>query len=161
MAIGFAKDANLFESQDGQSATGIMNNLAGAGISDDIALFANNLRTVTEINYGSGEGNGNYTASAQAYYSPDEQYYTTGTPDSSLTYIVIPPATSGYVPFTNDSVIYTLNSIGEKVYHIVGDSNNTERFRLYEYDNVSKVKGALRNWSFFYNLEVKKFFRLD
>lgn len=157
MALGFAQDNNLLESQDPSSAAGILNNLGGVGIADDIKLFAGNLSFEHELNYGTD----NYTASANAFPGPDEVFYTTGVPDSTLTYVVIPTTTLGRVPYANDTVLYTLSDTGTKVYHITGDSNGIDRFRLYEYNNSTKVKGAVRNWSFFYNLQTKKFFRPD
>lgn len=155
MALGFAQDNNLLESQDPNSAAGILNNLGGVGISDDVRLFAGNLSYEHEFDYGAN----NLTASANAFAEPDEVFYTAGVPDSALTYIVIPTATLGTVPYSNDTILYTRTASNQKVYHIVGDSNGVDRFRLYEYSGGTK--GPVRNWSFFYNLETKKFFRPD
>ena len=153
MALGFAQDNNLLESQDPSSAAGILNNLGGVGIADDIRLFAGNLSYEHEFDYGADQ----FTASALAFDQPGEVFYTTGVPDSTFTYIVIPKTALGRVPYSNDTIIYTYNSSNQKVYHIVGDSNGVDRFRLYEYSNGAK--GGVRDWSFFYNLEIKKFFR--
>lgn len=155
MALGFAQDNNLLESQDPSSAAGILNNLGGVGISDDVRLFAGNLSYEHEFDYDTT----NLTASANAFAEPDEVFYTAGVPDSALTYIVIPTATLGTVPYSNDTILYTRTASNQKVYHIVGDSNGVDRFRLYEYSGGAK--GPVRNWSFFYNLETKKFFRAD
>ena len=156
MAIGFAKTSNLFESQSAGSATSIFNNLAGEGISSDIALFAENLTTVTEVNYETAQ----YKASAEAFLAPDEVYYSSGDA-SGFTYIVIPADQFAHVPFTDNTVIFTLANNGDKVYHVVGDSNGIDRFRLYAWDNTTKTKGALRTWNDFYQLATKKFYRPD
>jgi hypothetical protein len=153
MALGFARDNNLLESQDPASAAGILNNLGGVGIADDIRLFAGNLSFEDEFDYGADA----YTASANEFAENDEVFYTTGIPDSTFTYVVIPKTALGRVPYSNDTILYTLNSSSQRVYHIVGDSNGVDRFRLYEYSGGTK--GPVRNWSSFYDLEVKKFFR--
>jgi len=75
MAQGFVKALNLFESQDGDSAKGVLNNLAGAGIATDIALFANNLRTFNFVNYT------NFVASANAYPVNNEEFYDNVNPE--------------------------------------------------------------------------------
>ena len=153
MALGFARDNNLLESQDPSSAAGILNNLGGVGIADDIKLFAGNLSFEHEFDYGAD----GYTASANQFPENDEVFYTTGVPDSTFTYIVIPTTALGRVPYSNDTILYTFNSTNQKVYHIVGDSNGVDRFRLYQYSGGTK--GPVRDWSFFYDLETKKFFR--
>ena len=155
MALGFAQDNNLSESIDSASAAGILNNLGGVGIADDIRLFAGNLSTVHELDYGVD----GYTASSLGYKSPEEQLYSTGVPSAQLTYVVIPIEVLGRKPYSNGTVIYTLDANNAPVYHITDDSNGIDRFRIYAYDKQTKTKGALRNWSFFYDLGVKKFFR--
>ena len=48
MATGFARPANLVESEDVASGRGMLNSLAGEGIASDIQLFLNSrLRTET------------------------------------------------------------------------------------------------------------------
>lgn len=46
---GYVKDLNFEESKTADSDRRILDNLAGAGISSDIALFSNNLRNVSTI----------------------------------------------------------------------------------------------------------------
>jgi len=46
MAQGFVFNLNLFESNTREKDSNILDNLGGTGISDDIALFTNNLRNV-------------------------------------------------------------------------------------------------------------------
>lgn len=156
MALGFARDNNLAESIDSSSAAGILNNLGGVGIADDIRLFAGNLSTVLELNYGAD----GYTATNLPFSTPEAEIYSTGVPGSQLTYILIPIQVLGRKPYSNGTVIYTLDAAtGAQVYHIVDDSNGVDRFRLYAYNKQTKTKGALRDWSSFYSLPVKKFFR--
>lgn len=75
MAQGFVKALNLFESQDGNSARGILNNLAGAGIATDVALFANNLRTFNFLDFT------NYLASKVPYPVEGEEFYLNVNPE--------------------------------------------------------------------------------
>jgi len=152
MAIGFAKTSNLFESQDSNSATKIFNNLAGEGISSDIALFTNNLRTVTELDYT------NFKASAQSFPSPDEVFYTVGNA-AAYEFIVIPSSDFGKVPFSNNSIIYVVQNNSIKTSYIVDDSNGIDRFRLYAWNGTTK--GAVASWDDFKDLATKKFFRPD
>lgn len=152
MAIGFAKTSNLFESQDSNSATKIFNNLAGEGISSDIALFTNNLATVTELDYT------NFKASAQSFPSADEVFYTTGDA-SAFEFIVIPANDFGKVPLSNGSIIYVLQDNNVKTSYIVDDGNGSDRFKLYAWNGTTK--GAVASWSDFKDLATKKFFRPD
>ena len=157
MALGFAQDNNLRESQDSNSAAGILNNLGGTGIADDIKLFAGNLGTVHELDYGAD----NYTASKDAFPSKSETFYTTG--DASLfVYIIIPITTFGRQPYSNDTILYTLSNNNEQQYHIVKNSNGIDRFQLFPYNvGTGVVGGSPRNWGFFDDLETKKFFRTE
>ena len=160
MALGFAQDNNLRESQDPSSAAGIFNNLAGVGIADDIKLFAGNLSSTHELNYGAD----GYTAGKDPYSSPEEVLYdpsTMGVPDVTYEFVVIPVTVFGRKPYANGTVLYTLDDQNNQVYHITGDSNGVDRFKIYEYDNVAKTKGPVRNWSFFYNLTTKIFYRSE
>ena len=75
MAQGFVQSLNLFESQDGDSARGILNNLAGAGIATDVSLFANNLRTFNFVSYT------DFVASAEPYPVQGEQFYSNVNPE--------------------------------------------------------------------------------
>ncbi len=158
MALGFAQDNNLRESQDASSAAGIFNNLGGTGISDDIKLFAGNLTYFTALDYDSS----GFTASTLPYYSPEEEIYdqTSGElPSVQYTYVYIPPTTFGRKPFSNGTVLFTFDDNYNKIYHITDDSNGIDRFRIYEYQKSGGTKGALRSWQFFYNLNDKTFYR--
>jgi hypothetical protein len=154
MAIGFAKTSNLFESQDSNSATKIFNNLAGEGISSDIALFTNNLGTVTELDFT------NFKASLQSFPSSDEVFYTTGDA-TSYEYIVIPASDFGKVPLSNGSIVYVIQNppSSNRTYYIADDGNGIDRFKLYEWDGA--IKGAVASWGNFKNLQNKTFFRSD
>jgi hypothetical protein len=154
MAIGFAKTSNLFESQDSNSATKIFNNLAGEGISSDIALFTNNLGTVTELDFT------NFKASLQSFSSSDEVFYTTGDA-TSYEFIVIPASDFGKVPLSNGAIVYVVQNppVSTKTYYIADDSNGIDRFKLYEWDGTTK--GAVASWDDFKDLQTKTFFRSD
>ena len=138
-ALGFAQTSNLFESQGRLSARGIMNNLAGEGISDDIALFTSNLQTIIELDYGAKQ----FTASKDAYASSSEVLYSEGDNASQFHYIVIPQNQFGVIPFSNGTVVFTLNNSGDSSdvsYHYVGQSDARSRFQLYEYDISTNQK---------------------
>lgn len=158
MAQGFVKSLNLFESQDGASAAGILNNLGGPGISTDIALFANNLETrsvvpfddmqITKPAYGKGEvyeGLPGQVASAFTdWYLPDI------------------PELNGIVPFSNDSLIYVIPNEGGRNWYRVGGTNGLDKFKLYPYNTVTKVTSSTAaGWDQFENLIDKNFYRND
>jgi len=159
MALGFAQDNNLQESDNALSAAGILNNLGGSGIADDISLFAGNLSYVHELDYGAD----GFSATNKAFVEPDEVIYTAGGSlnASDLTYIVIPITVFGRIPYSNGTVLYTLNNANQREYHITANSNGIDRFQLLEYNNSTGATGSARTWDYFLALNTKKFFRAE
>ena len=154
MALGFAKSLNLAESENALSAQGIFNNLGGEGISSDILLFSNNLKTTSLVRYGSSVGDGNYTASSKAYYSTDEVVFravifnpTTAIANNILTVPNHRFKTGEKVVYDNDGGTAVSKSGGRwaqgDVFYVVVQTSNTIKLAASYNDAIAAVPTTL------------------
>ena len=148
MARGFVQSLNLFESQDAQSARSIMDNLAGEGINVDIRLFANNLKTTTEVslseyvieNAADIEFQGNTTVVTSGGAIEDYYRFVVGANRRDL------------LPFSTGTIVYVFDNNNAKRYHCVKNSDTLTVFELYDYTVAGGVIGSRNSWNDFIDL---------
>lgn len=116
---GFVKSLNLQESGPVSDET-ILENLGGAGITEDIRLFAGNLAAKTVIKYGEANVDDN-----EVYWEYDSDNWI---------YIKRKTVNEGTVPFSNRTRLIVNN-----VNYYVFDSDAFTRFKLYDNINADNV----------------------
>ena len=111
MAQGFVKSLNLSES-DAVSDENIFNNLAGAGIVEDIRLFAGNSEKKTTVPWGASN-----VEDGEIYWEMD---------DDNWVYIKRKGENEGTVPFSNRTRLLINGSRD----YVVSDSDGFTRFKI-------------------------------
>lgn len=124
MAQGFVKTLNLSES-DPVSDENIFNNLAGAGIVEDVRLFAGNSQKKSVVPWGASN-----VADGEIYWEMD---------DDNWVYIKRKGENEGTVPFSNRTRLIIDGSRN----YIVSDSDSFTRFKIRNLDNNSVITDAI------------------
>ena len=157
MARGFVQSLNLFESQDAQSARSIMDNLAGEGINVDIRLFANNLRTTTEVSLNE------YIIenAADVQFQGNTTVVTSGGAIEDYYRFVVGPNRRDLLPFSTGTIVYVFDNNNAKRYHCVKNSDTLTVFELYNYTVAGGIVGSRNSWNDFIDLNNKTLYRDD
>lgn len=132
MAQGFVQSLNLFESNTRDKDSSILDNLGGPGISDDIALFTNNLRNVDLLRPGDINSNDPSTTIFRIV-SDSKIAFTNGT-------LVTINDVEYKVVNSNAETVFELERVGDEVKLTVGElDGNIIRSTAVTFDNIANL----------------------